>query len=161
MWLMAIAAFRDGICLFRSVRHVIVWGDPLPARRQIARDLPCKMIERPVTFQTHVLGDFGGGGAANPQAQYQRENKHFKTHESKSCFCHFPHPVNSVWKWRPQGFQYKIFEAGCLFPLHNGDTEGVKKIRALIKIGISSNSGDLLIEKKGGESRTHPTFSLL
>jgi hypothetical protein len=116
MWLMAIAAFRDRLCLFRSVRHIIVWGDLLPAWRHIARDRPSEFIEGPVTFQTHVLGEFGGGGTATPQAQCQRENKYFDIHESKSCFYHFPHPPNSVWKCRPETFKLENLRTRLSIP---------------------------------------------
>jgi hypothetical protein len=116
MWLMAIAAFRDRLSLFRSVRHIIVWGDLLPAWRHIARDRPSEFIEGPVTFQTHVLGEFGGGGTATPQAQCQRENKYFDIHESKSCFYHFPHPPNSVWKCRPETFKLENLRTRLSIP---------------------------------------------
>ena len=59
VWLMAIAAFWDRLCLFRSVRHVIVWGDLLPAGRHIAGRRRDEFIERPVTTQAHVPGNFG------------------------------------------------------------------------------------------------------
>jgi hypothetical protein len=96
MWWMAIAAFRDCLSLFQSMRHVIVWAYLLAARRYIAEGHRDEFIERPVTTQTHVVGDFGGGGAANPGAQSQRERKHPDTYRPKASLHYLPHPFSSV-----------------------------------------------------------------